>query len=404
MHDDEMQKQKLTFKHLAHGLTEKEKADGGHEVTVADVTGLMESLQSALIRYWEYDPKANPKNKKASEGQDQSVRHRTSRKREAETSETWTGGSSMDTAGGTHNNGEEKTEGTFKKRPIVFLIDEAHKLPALVDDQLGLKVFLDTLLVLTKQDRLCHVLLSTSDPLFHHFLRKMNFGYHAQLLTIGNCTREETHSYFVERIMPSVSASLAPRLDFDPIYDAFGGRLAHINDYVDSWVNVDGKMTPYTSPIFIQAYTLLQFHLTRSDFETYAPLSTATAGRYAGGDDTKFSSEALMYVMRKVVEEPYSLVYFDLCRKIGTGQVDSMINARILELRWTKSMTPEENWVERKWSEDGVERPIVLPSTRIVRRAMEVILNEEGATKSEDQDATSEPRGDDEAFSSHQGA
>ncbi|KAK5313967.1 hypothetical protein LTR70_007389 [Exophiala xenobiotica] len=387
MHDDEMQKQKLTFKHLALGIMEKEKADGGHEVTVADIAGLMESLQSALLRYWEYDPRSSSKNEEDPERQTEFARDQSSQGQRTETAEASKGDSSMDTSEGANNDRDAKGKDNFKKRPIVFLIDEAHKLPALVDDHLSLKVFLDTLLVLTKQDRLCHVLLSTSDSLFHHFLREMNFGYHAQLLTVGDCTSEDTHSYYTKQIVPSIPGNLAPHLEFEPIYHAFGGKLAHVNDYVDAWINADGKMTPYTSAIFIQAYTLLQFHLTRSKFEIYAPLSAATAGTSTENDDAKFSSEDLMYVMKMMVEEPYSMAYFDLCRKIGIGKVDSMVKSRILELRWTKSMTPEEHWNERKWSEDGIERPIVLPMTRIIRRAMEVVLKEEGATRSHNQEA-----------------
>ncbi|KAK5937605.1 hypothetical protein PMZ80_010225 [Knufia obscura] len=383
MHDEEMEKQKLTFKHLARGLMEKEQAEGGYAVTVADLANLMESLQSASLKYWEYDPKTKSKKQKDAEGQDEPNRSNDLQKHQTNTPETLQGERSVKAEDNTNTSKGDDDDKTFKKRPIVFLMDEAHKLPALVDDQLSLKVLLDTLLVLTKQDRLCHVLLSTSDSFFHHFLRKMNVGHHAQLLTVGDCTREDTHSYFKEHIMLSVPASLASRLEFEPIYEAFGGKLAHINNYVSAWVNADGKMTPYISAIFIQAYTLLQFHLTRAKFETYSPLSTAIAGTNDEDDDAKFTPDDLLYVMRKMVDEPYSMPYFGLCREIGTEQVDSMIKTRILELRWTKSMTPEQNWVERKWSEDGVERPVVLPMTRIIRRAMEVVLREEAGRVAE---------------------
>ena len=381
MRDDEMEKQKLKFKHLVRELMEKEKAENGYRVTVADIASLMESLQSSLLRYWEYDPKAEPKDEEDPEGRSKSNTSLTPRERKVDATETLQGERLTPAAKDENQERDVGDDQTFKKKPLVFLMDEAHKLPALVDNQLSLKVFLDTLLVLTKQDRLCHVLFSTSDSFFHHFLRVMNVGHHAQLLTLGDCTREDTHSYFQKQIMSSVPDNLASRLDFENIYDAFGGKLAHIHDYVSAWVTADAKMTPYTSAIFIQAYTLLQFHLTRSKFETYSPLSTAIAGTSTQNDDAKFSSDDLLYVMRKMVEEPYSMPYFALCREIGTEQVDSMIKTRILELRWTKTMTPEANWIERKWSEDGIERPIVLPMTRIIRRAMEVVLREEGPRK-----------------------
>lgn len=92
--------------------------------------------------------------------------------------------------------------------------------------------------------------------------------------------------------------------------------------------------------------------------------------------------------MRKLVEPPYSLPYFDLCRKIGTAQTDAMIKTRVLDLRWTKSISPEQDWVERVWSKDGVERPIVLPMTRIVRRAMEIALKEESRRAEIESDST----------------
>lgn len=376
-----MDKQRLTFKHLVIELLEKEKVEnGGYEVSVADIASLMESLQSSLLKYWEYDPKAkgeeedpeaekrNSKDKPAERKVDTIVEEEN--KALAEASETTKEDSEMDES-------EEGKPKAFKKRPIVFLLDEAHKLPALVNDQLSLKVFLDTLLVLTKQDRLCHVILSTSDSFFHHFLRQMNVGHHAQILTIGDSTKQETYSYFQEQMMPSIPDELKSKINFDQIYEVFGGKLSHVNDYISSWVNCDGKLTPYTSAIFIQAYTLLQFHLTHSNFETFSPLSTATSGTSTDEDQAGFGPKDLVLVMKKMTKPPYSMPYFQLCRQIGTEQVDDLIRTRILELRWTGTIMPEGDGVERVWSEDGIERPIVLPMTRVIRKAMEVVLKEE---------------------------
>lgn len=375
MNDNEMSKQALVFKHLSLELSEKESQEGGYQVTVADLASLMESLQSCLLKYWEYDPQAAAEEKQKKEENSDSNRQRAERKVETQDSQG------------------DPTKQVFKKRPIVFLMDEAHKLPALMNDQLSLKVFLDTLLVLTKQDRLCHVIFSTSDSFFQHFLRSMNVGHHSQVITIGDCPPEDTLQYFHEKILPSVPKRLASSLSihYDEIYDAFSGKLSHINDYISSWVNADGDLKPYQSAIFIQAYTLLEFHLTRTKFETYSPLSTAVAGTSTEADDAKFSPDELIYVMRKLVKSPFSMPYFELCREIGTNQVDSMIKTRILELRWTRSATAEDEWVERVWSQDGIERPIVLPMTRIIRRAMEVVLKEEDERMSKSQGGKTVP-------------
>lgn len=385
-----MEKSGLVFKHLKLDLLEKEQPDNagnvGYRVTVADLASLMESLQSCLLKYWEYEP-PSAKDEDGKDLAEISQNNDSLKTRQADAMEASSAKEVSKPAskrnGATKENGkdgeiEREPKEPFKKRPIVFLMDEAHKLPALVDDQLSLKVFLDTLLVLTKQDRLCHVILATSDSFFHHFLRTMNVGHHSQLITIGDCSKDETKAYFDDIIQDTIPEHLKGQLSFDILYDAFGGKLAHISDYVSSWVNCEGDLTIYESAIFVQAYTLLQFHLTRSTFATYSPLSVAIAGKSTDEDDSVFKPEHLIHVMKKMVQTPYSLPYFQLCKEIGTNEVDSMIKTRILELRWTKSVAKEDTAAEYIWSKDGIQRPVVLPMTKIVRRAMEVVLKEDG--------------------------
>ncbi|KAH7030587.1 uncharacterized protein B0I36DRAFT_408611 [Microdochium trichocladiopsis] len=378
MNDKEMDKLAITFKHLILDVDGERNADQPPvEITVAHLADLMETLQSCLLRYWEYDPEAAARKE---EEKNEAAQTRKGQAKSTPTSQAKQGHRQDESA----ETEEEKP--TFKKRPIVFLLDEAHKLPALINDQLSLKVFLDAMLVLTKQDRLCHAILSTSDSFFQHFLRAMNVGHHAQLLTIGDCSKPEARQYFKDEILPNIPEHLRQKIDFEDVYNAFGGKLSHISDYVSAWVNKEGRdLKPLQSAIFTQAYTLLQFHMTNEEFETYSPLSTATAwagkagagAKSAGEEGTgRFSREDLVHVMRKLVKPPYSLPYFSLCRAIGTSQADAMIKTRILDLRWTRTVTPELDRAEEVWSQDGIERPIVLPMTRIVRRAMEVVLEE----------------------------
>lgn len=379
MQDEEMEKLAIAFKHLMLDMDEKPLE---YAVSVADIARLMETLQSCLLRYLEYDPQARADEAKEAakeaarnEGEQPSNEEPPARKIAPRSSDD-----SADNAKASEQNNEEGAEleepKILKKRPIVLLLDEAHKLSALINDELSLKVLLDTFLVLTKQDRLCHVILSTSDSFFQHFLRSMNVGHHSHILTIGDSTEEETFSFIREQVLPTVPDDLRSRLNLKEIYEAFGGKLSHISDYVSVWVNNGGETTPFQSAIFTQAYTLLQFHLTHESFETYDPLSTATSWSN-DKDKAQFTRKDLLKVMRHLVKPPYSLPYFQLCREIGTAQADAMIKTRVLELRWTKTISPEQAWVERVWSKDGVERPIVLPMTRIVRRAMEVCLREE---------------------------
>lgn len=65
-----------------------------------------------------------------------------------------------------------------KKKIPVLLIDEAHKLPSLIQSPSSMKTLLDSMLVLTKQDRLIHVVHATSDP-FYMFVLSLSARYFA---------------------------------------------------------------------------------------------------------------------------------------------------------------------------------------------------------------------------------
>ena len=84
--------------------------------------------------------------------------------------------------------------------PVLFL-DEAHKLyfffhsfprtllivifsPGLIQSVEAMKALLDSMLVLTKQDRLCHVIHATSDPFYQTWLRQLNVMQHCKVHTM----------------------------------------------------------------------------------------------------------------------------------------------------------------------------------------------------------------------------
>lgn len=55
-----------------------------------------------------------------------------------------------------------------------------------------------------------------------------------------------------------------------------------------------------------------------------------------------FSADQLLAVMRKLSEEgTHYIPYFPLCRELGVQAVDDMVRARVLELRWVDTITPE---------------------------------------------------------------
>lgn len=55
--------------------------------------------------------------------------------------------------------------------------------PALIQSNEAMKCLLDSMLVLTKQDRLCHVIHATSDPFYQTLLRQINVMQHCKVGT-----------------------------------------------------------------------------------------------------------------------------------------------------------------------------------------------------------------------------
>ena len=65
---------------------------------------------------------------------------------------------------------------------------------------------------------------------------------HCKIMSIGDASRSEAESYFQERLLEDVPEKLKAGLRFAELYETFGGKLAHMSDYVSDYVNADGKL------------------------------------------------------------------------------------------------------------------------------------------------------------------
>jgi len=64
--------------------------------------------------------------------------------------------------------------------------------PTLIQSSDAMKCLLDSMLVLTKQDRLCHVIHATSDPFYQTWLRQLNVMPHCKVRVIDtSCGSQE---------------------------------------------------------------------------------------------------------------------------------------------------------------------------------------------------------------------
>ncbi|ORY88261.1 hypothetical protein BCR35DRAFT_276955 [Leucosporidium creatinivorum] len=462
------------FKHFRLDV-EKRIKDGG-TVKTADIARLMELFQSALLKYWQFEPMTEGARKAQEaellakkEGSDsndptperdqprdpteakmrQGAVPSPSKEKEidllaARTLKDKSDGDkakekNADVMAGREDGTEagEEAEEQVKEEPKpppkkvpVFFLDEAHKLPALIQAEDAMKTLLDSMLVLTKQDRLCHVIHATSDPFYMHWLRQMNVMQHANIISIGDCSKKEAEQYFEEVLAPHVPDKLRSKIRFEELYDVFGGKLAHLADYTSEFINSDGDVQPLSSSHFLQAHSLLNLQLIHSDpshrspgFEIYSSLKqvsphAAPSPFHAGGSEEEaeaekstsdFSARDLLLVMSRLAPPapnappPKSLAssfgakasssppssddedlplshlqYFPLCRELGARSVDGMVRGRILELRWSKTVTPEGDRGERPRGAEsrGVHGPVLVPTTPVVRRAMREVLQE----------------------------
>lgn len=131
-----------------------------------------------------------------------------------------------------------------------------------------------------------------------------------------------------------------------------------------------------------------------NDFTIYSPLNNSPHAAHSPSDpaasgpaaelneQTPFTSDDLLKVMQRLTSPGvHCLPYFPLCRELGAAAVDGMVKGRILELRWTPSVTPENPEHEHA-KEDGEEArqkfvgPVLSPTTPILGYAMRIVLKE----------------------------
>lgn len=173
-------------------------------------------IQSSLLKYWEFEPPEHPaengKRTKDSEASSDRTKLNSSSPSPQTQKSRWTfkgkekklsssdaqQSQEMSSSLLNSNVREKEHDKATKRIPVVFF-DEAHKLwvhrteviygalirhhysPALIQSSDAMKCLLDSMLVLTKQDRLCHIIHATSDPFYQTWLRQLNVMQHCKV-------------------------------------------------------------------------------------------------------------------------------------------------------------------------------------------------------------------------------
>ena len=94
-----------------------------------------------------------------------------------------------------------------------------------------------------------------------------------QIITIGDYPKHDTRRYFREEILKAVPEQLRPGLDFERLYDAFGGKLAHWQDFVTDY----GMLSRETRASYLTVLSHQQSTLMASSMVSLSspPLCTA---------------------------------------------------------------------------------------------------------------------------------
>ncbi|KAL5498065.1 hypothetical protein ACEPAH_2996 [Sanghuangporus vaninii] len=168
-------------------------------------------------------------------------------------------------------------------RMPVIVFDDAQRLRALAGSgssrpksSQALLTLFDGLLVLSKQDKLCHVVHATNDGLYINWLRDLGLGASGELkiVTLADPSKSQTRDYFTQSLLPSVPPSLRSQMKldkeferktlFERLYGLFGGRLTHWTNFMSDWVNAGGDLAVERGTPFLHAYTTLNFFLLRA--------------------------------------------------------------------------------------------------------------------------------------------
>jgi hypothetical protein len=103
--------------------------------------------------------------------------------------------------------------------------------PKLIQSTEAMKCLLDSMLVLTKQDRLCHVIHATSDPFYQTCLRQLNVMQHCKVRTTP-AFRQHT---VIRALFRSLRSETAPNTRHGH-FSARGCCLAFLNGSARHWI------------------------------------------------------------------------------------------------------------------------------------------------------------------------
>ncbi|CAG8443198.1 12265_t:CDS:2 [Funneliformis mosseae] len=246
----------------------------------------------------------------------------------------------------------EHDKDTRKKKIPIIVFDEAHKLRYLLNDNEALQILLDALVVFTVQDSLCHIIHVTSDAFYGRLLAQK---LHTKSLIIGDLSRSEVNKYFHKTLVPTVPQEIREGIFKmeDDLHKVLGGRILYWKSFVQDYILSNGRLTIETFEPFIRAQH--QLILLSKDL----PM------------DDEIPGDPIKRISRYIIASPMNKVsYHRLCKEFTPPVIDELINDGILEYRLIDEIDDGND------DALSIEKPFVVPSSHLIKHAMEILLGE----------------------------
>jgi len=218
----------------------------------------------------------------------------------------------------------------------------------------------------TKQSPRFHVVLGSSDSFFHLWVAKFIGSSVCSSYVIGDLTKEEANTFWLEKLLPEKEELLAPLPvpSFEDAYEVCKGNMFLLRKYLMQYILNEGKMENGSfSVIRGERFKLMDayFYKTGDQNSFYAK---------TGKGLPLWNQQQLVELMKKITRVKSGFLTYDpLCKEMGKEVVDSFISHHLLHFRPTDEFAYDLEGVPKK-------RAVVTTETPAALIAMKDILDE----------------------------
>ena len=239
------------------------------------------------------------------------------------------------TTSATADDGMDHTPSTQYPLLVVDQANELQKLLRYKDGQAALENLFQWFIRNTKELQKFHVVLISSENFFdqwvEQFVGPTNYCVHV----IGHLDREEAEIYWKESIVKKNEDLLMyinPLPEFDKVFEICGGSMYLMDKFFDEYCQEPSSGLIYKD--------LTNFHVVvQEERKLLTALSPDQIRSLEEAEDPKWTQGKLIELMKDLTATSTGVLdYSDMCLKLGSGVINSMIKYNIICLRPTSRL------------------------------------------------------------------